>query len=110
MARGSPPTACILASSPPASVIATQERAAWTNMLRTAQKMAEDIRALKANVEALRGAQSQTAKDATTLEGLKSRLEAVNTETGASIAEPAGKVKQMQCGIINSRYDELQFA
>ncbi len=61
-----------------------------------AQKMAEDIRALKANVEALRAAQSQTTKDNTALEGLKSRLETVNTETGASIAELAGKVEHMQ--------------
>ena len=65
-------------------------------MLRTAQKMAEDIRALKANVEALRAAQSQPGQDATALEGLKTRLDAVKTETGASIAELAGKVEQMQ--------------
>ena len=65
-------------------------------MLRTAQKMAEDIRALKAGVEALRAAQSQAAQDATALERLKSRFEAVNTETGASIAELAGKVEHMQ--------------
>jgi hypothetical protein len=60
-----------------------------------AQKMAEDIRTLKANVEALRAAQSQTAKDTTALEGLKPRLEAVNTETAASIAELAGKVEHL---------------
>ena len=58
--------------------------------------MAEDIRALKANVEALHAAQSLSAKDATGLEGLKTRLDAVRTETGASIAELAGKVQQMQ--------------
>jgi hypothetical protein len=89
-------TACILASPPPASVLATKECAARTDMLRTAQKMAEDIRALKASVEALRAAQSQAAKDAAALEGLKPRLEAVNTETGASIAELAGKVEHLQ--------------
>jgi hypothetical protein len=80
---------------PPARTVATQESVARTEMLRTAQKMAEDIRALKANVDALRAAQSQTAKDTTVLEGLKSRLEAVTTETGASIAELAGKVERM---------------
>src|SRR3984893_10313943 len=81
---------------PPTRTVATQESVARTEMLRTAQKTAEDILALKANVEALRAAQSQTAKDATALEGLKSRLEAVNTETGASIAELVGKVEHLQ--------------
>ncbi len=80
----------------PARPVAAQESVAPTEMLRTAQKIAEDIRALKANVEALRAAQGQTAKDTAALEGLKSRLEAVNTETGASIAELAGKVEHMQ--------------
>jgi hypothetical protein len=65
-------------------------------MFGTAQKTAEDIRTLKSNVEALRAAQSQTAKETTALEGLKSRLEAVNTETGASIAELAVKVDHLQ--------------
>ncbi|MGH6851187.1 MAG: hypothetical protein ACREDD_12200 [Methylocella sp.] len=81
---------------PPARTIATQDSAARTEMLRTAQKMAEDIRTLKANVEALRAAPSQTARNAPALEGLKSRLETVNTETGASIAELSNKVEQMQ--------------
>src|ERR1700730_14542481 len=81
---------------PPTRTVATQESVARTEMLRAAQKMAEDIRALKSNVEALRAAQSQTAKETTALEDLKSRLEAVNTETGPSIAELAGKVERMQ--------------
>jgi hypothetical protein len=80
----------------PARPVAAQESVTRTEMLRTAQKIAEDIRALKANVEALRAAQGQTAKDTTALEGLKSRLEARNTETSASIAELAGKVEHMQ--------------
>ena len=80
------------AKPPPTWAVAAQESVA-PEMLRTAQKMAEDIRALKAGVEALRGAQSQAAQDATALGRLKSRFEAVNTETGASIAELAGKVE-----------------
>ncbi len=83
------------AKPPPTWAVAAQESVA-PEMLRTAQKMAEDIRALKAGVEALRAAQSQAAQDATALERLKSRFEAVNTETGASIAELAGKVEHMQ--------------
>jgi hypothetical protein len=77
----------------PARPVATQESAARTEMPRTAQKMADDIRALKANVEALRTAQGQ---DTTALEGLKLRLEAGNTETRASIAALVGKVEQAQ--------------
>ena len=81
---------------PPAAwTVVPQESAERSELLRMGQKMAEDIRALKANFEALRAAQSQTAKDTTALEALKSRLEAVNTETGASLAELAGKVEHM---------------
>jgi uncharacterized protein YidB (DUF937 family) len=81
---------------PPAGPVATPESAVRSELLRTAQEMAEDIRALKANVEALRAAQSQSGSDATALEGLKMRLDAVKAETGASIAELAGKVENMQ--------------
>ncbi len=80
---------------PPEQTVATQESAERTEMLRTAQKMAGDIQALKTNVEALRAARSQTA-NTTALDGLKSRLEAGNTETAASIAELAGKIEHIQ--------------
>ena len=80
------------AIKPPSAPVARQE----SESLRTAQEMAENIRALKANVEALRTAQSQSGKDATALEGLQTRLDAVKAETGAAIAELAGKVEYMQ--------------
>jgi len=80
----------------PARTVAAQDSAERGEMLHTAQKMAEDIRSLKANVEVLRAMQSQTAKDAAGLESLRSRLDAVKSETGASIAELAGKVERMQ--------------
>jgi len=83
---------------PAAGPVATQESVARTEMLRATQEMAGDIRGLKANVEALRAAQSQSGNDATALEGLKTRLDAVKAETGASIAELAGKVENMQRG------------
>ncbi len=63
---------------------------------RTETQMAEDIRALKASVEALRAAQSQSQTDATTLADLKSRLDAVKSETAASIAGVAGKLEQQR--------------
>jgi hypothetical protein len=69
---------------------------ARTEVLRATQEMTEEIRALKANVEALRAAQSQSGNDAAALEGLKTGLDAVKAETGASIAELAGKVENMQ--------------
>jgi uncharacterized protein YidB (DUF937 family) len=81
---------------PPAGPVATQESVARTEVLRATQEMSEDIRALKANVEALRAAQSQPGNDAAALEGLKTSLDAVKAETGASIAELAGKVENMQ--------------
>jgi uncharacterized protein YidB (DUF937 family) len=80
----------------PPPPVATQESVERTEVLRATQEMAEDIRALKANVEALRAAQSRSGNDAAALEGLNSRLDAANKETGASIAELAGKVENMQ--------------
>jgi len=82
--------------TPPPAPVATQESVARTEILRAAQEMAEDIRGLKANVEALRAAQSQPGKDAAALEGLNSRLDAAERETSASIADLAGKVEYMQ--------------
>lgn len=70
----------------PARTVAAQDSAERGEMLHTAQKMAEVLRAM----------QSQTAKDAAGLESLRSRLDAVKSETGASIAELAGKVERMQ--------------
>jgi hypothetical protein len=79
---------------PPARAVAPQDSVERGELLRMGQKMAENIRALKANFEALRAAQSQTGN--ASLEGLKARLEAVNAETGASIAELAVKVEHLQ--------------
>jgi uncharacterized protein YidB (DUF937 family) len=84
------------AIKPPARPVATQESVARAEMLRAAQEMAGDIRALKASVEALRAAQSQSGSDASALEGLKTRLDAVKAESGAAIAELAGEVENMQ--------------
>ncbi|HUI19934.1 MAG TPA: hypothetical protein VLZ74_02670 [Methylocella sp.] len=81
---------------PRTQTIEMQDGAERAEMLRMAQKMTEDIRILRTNVEGLRAAQSLGAKNAAALEGLKIRLEGVKTETGASIAELAGKVERMQ--------------
>ena len=73
-----------------------QESVERAEFLRMKQKLAEEIRALQAKVEAIPAARSLSTKDATALEDLKKRLDAVKREAGAAIAELAGKVERMQ--------------
>ena len=79
----------------PSPIVAAQESVERAEFLRTTQKMAEEIRALQVKVEAMHAARSLIAKDGAALEGLKRRLDAVKTETGAAIAELADKVEHM---------------
>ena len=79
----------------PASIDGPQPGGERTEILRMVHQMADEIRTLKARVEAGH-AQSPSAKEATALEGLKARLDAVKTDTGAEIAELAGKVDRLQ--------------
>jgi hypothetical protein len=76
--------------------VAAQESVERAELLRIQKKMAEDIRGLQTKVEAVPAARSLGAKDAAVLEDLKRRLDAVKRETGAAIAELAGKVERMQ--------------
>jgi uncharacterized protein YidB (DUF937 family) len=55
---------------------------------------AEDFRSLKADVEKLRQAQSQSENSVTTVEGLKTSLDAVKAETAAAITGIAGRLDQ----------------
>jgi hypothetical protein len=80
----------------PASTDAPQATGESAEILRTVQQMANEIRALKARVEAMHAAQSTSAKEATAIEGLKTRLDAVKAETGARIGELAGKVDRLE--------------
>ena len=73
-----------------------QESLERTEVLRSVQKMAQEIRILKANVEAMHAAQRLSPNDAAGREGLKTRLDVVHTETGAAIAALAGKVERLQ--------------
>lgn len=75
---------------------APQASAERGELLRTVQKMAGDIRAVQASVDALRTAQSQAAKGAAALEGLSARLDALKAETTASLAAFAGKAERVQ--------------
>lgn len=79
----------------PASLDGPQPGGERAEILRMVHQMADEIRALKARGEAVH-AQSPSAKEATALDGLKARLDAVKTETGAEIAELAGKVDRLQ--------------
>lgn len=86
---------------------ASQESVERAEMQRTTQKMAEDMRLLKTNVEALRAsfgqnqsAQNQNSKDLRALEksldGVKTKLDTAKSETSVAIAELASKVDHIQ--------------
>ena len=75
----------------PASLDGQQPGGERAEILRMVHQMADEIRDLKARVEAVH-AQSTSAKEAAALEGLKARLDAEKTETGAL----AGKVDRLQ--------------
>jgi hypothetical protein len=83
-------------------------------MGRTVQKMVEEIRALRANIEAMHAAQSLSAKYATGLGNLKTRLDAGRTETSVAIAEIAGKVEHLQresaarLSEVSERFDRIE--
>ena len=80
----------------PAAIDGPQPGGESAEIVRTVHQMADEIRALKARVEAMHTAQSLNAKETTALESLKARLDAVKGETGAEIAVLAGKVDRLQ--------------
>jgi hypothetical protein len=105
MFRSGAPEASLKAASTQA--VPSQESVERAEILRTTQKLAEDVRVLASNVEALRTslAQTQNALNQTapnprvfekSLDGLKTRFDAAKAETSASIAELANKVERMQ--------------
>jgi hypothetical protein len=84
------------------AAVVSQESVQRADMLRTTQKMVEDIHDLKANVDALRSsvAQNQSGRDQRGLEksvdALKSKFDAAKTETSGALAELSNKVDRMQ--------------
>jgi hypothetical protein len=76
--------------------VAPQESVDLAETSRPAEKMAEEIRALKADVEAMHATQSLSAQDTAALEGLSTQLNLTNIETSAAIAELAGRVEQLE--------------
>ena len=81
---------------PPVKQIAAQDSAERREILHATQKMAEDLRSLKASFELLRTAQSQMAVETARLESLKTRLDSIKSETSTSIAGLVEKVEHVQ--------------
>jgi hypothetical protein len=75
---------------------APQESVEHAETIRTTQKMVQEIRDLKADVEAMHATQSLSTKDAAALEGLNTQLNLAKTETSAAIAELAGRVEHLE--------------
>lgn len=100
----------------PLSDTAPQESAEPAEMSHTSQQLAEEIRALKAKMEAIHTAPVLSAKDAAALEDLKTSLNAAKTGIGTAIGELAGKVEQLQrefaakLSQINERLDRIEHA
>jgi hypothetical protein len=81
--------------SSPARTVAQQESAENARATHASQKMAEEVRALKAKVEAMHAAQGPGANDAAAL-GMNPHLDTANTATNAAVAEAAGKVEHLK--------------
>jgi len=83
-------------------------------MSRTAQKMAQEISAIKADVEALRAAQTLSVKGTGSLGNVRSRLDAAKAETKAALAEATGRVDNLQresaakLSQVNERFDRIE--
>jgi hypothetical protein len=68
--------------------------ALWT--VTPQAEIAEQIRALKAGLEAMHATQSLSEKDTAALEGLTTQLNLSKTETSAAMANLAGRVEQLE--------------
>jgi hypothetical protein len=76
--------------------LAPQESVEHAETSRTVEKMAEEIRVLKADIEAMRATQSSSAQDPAALEGLSTQLNLTRFEASAAIAELARRVEQLE--------------
>jgi hypothetical protein len=89
----------------PARTVVQRESVENAETSRTVQKMAEELRSLKANVEAMHAA---------ALENTKPRSGAAKTETSAAIAEVATKIEHLQreseakLSEVSERFDRIE--
>lgn len=94
--------------------VGPQEGAGRTEAARTIEKMAEEIRAIKAEVEAMHATQSARAQDTAALEGLSTQLNQTKSEANAAIAELAARVEKLEresaakLGQIYERLDRIE--
>ena len=81
---------------------------------RAAQRMAQEISAIKADVEALRAAQTLGVKGTGSLGNVRSRLDAAKAESKAAVAEVTGRVDNLQresaakLSQVNERFDRIE--
>ena len=76
--------------------MATQENAERAAFLRTTQKMEEEIRALRTEMEAMRSSMQAASPGADAVETLGKRIDAMKTETSAAIGALSGQVEGLQ--------------
>ena len=76
--------------------MATQESADRAAFLRTTQKMEEEIRALRTEMEAMRSSMQAATPVADAVESLGKRMDAMKTETGAAIGALSSQVEGLQ--------------
>ena len=74
----------------------TQENAERAAALRTAQKTEEDIRALRAEMEAMRSSMQAATPAADAVDTLGKRIDAMKTETNSAIGALSGQVEGLQ--------------
>ncbi|MGD9656184.1 MAG: hypothetical protein AB7U61_00855 [Methylocystis sp.] len=76
--------------------MAMQDSADRAALLRTTQKMEEEIRALRAEMETMRASTQAATPVTDAVENLGKRIDAMKTETGAAIGALAGQVEGLQ--------------
>ncbi|MGJ0396279.1 MAG: hypothetical protein ACR65U_08650 [Methylocystis sp.] len=76
--------------------IATQDSADRAALLRTTQKMEEEIRALRGELETMRASTQAATPTTDAVENLGKRIDAMKTETGAAIGALSSRVEGLQ--------------
>lgn len=76
--------------------LATQDSADRAALLRTTQKMEEEIKALRAEIETMRASAQAATPTADAVENLGKRIDAMKTETGAAIGALSTEVEGLR--------------
>ncbi|MBM3563798.1 MAG: hypothetical protein FJX48_11800, partial [Alphaproteobacteria bacterium] len=76
--------------------MATQDSAERAAFLRTTQKMEEEIRGLRAEIDAMRTSMQAATPSADAIENLGKRIDAIKSENGAAIGALSGQVEGLQ--------------